>query len=96
MQTCADGVCRLKVLFAHAVAHSLSSRVKLLNEPIDQAANDIIFNILNTDAGNGGLIAVDAQGNFTMPFNSTGMFRGYLYKQDGTIQKAVGILDEMR
>lgn len=80
----------------HAVAHSLSSRVKLLNEPIDQAANDIIFNILNTDAGNGGLIAVDAQGNFTMPFNSTGMFRGYLYKQDGTIQKAVGILDEMR
>jgi beta-aspartyl-peptidase (threonine type) len=26
--------------------------------------------------GEGGVIAMDRQGNYTMPFNSTGMFRG--------------------
>ncbi len=79
----------------HAVAHSLSSRVALLHQPIDEAANYIIHDILNAEEGNGGLIAVDAQGNFTMPFNSTGMFRGYLYKEDGKVQKAVGICEDM-
>lgn len=80
----------------HAVAHSLSTRVELLHQPIDEAANYIIHEVLNADEGNGGLIAVDAQGNFTMPFNSTGMFRGYLYKEDGQIQEAVGICEDMK
>ncbi|MEO3556972.1 isoaspartyl peptidase/L-asparaginase, partial [Phocaeicola vulgatus] len=53
---------------------------------------------LNTKEGNGGLIAVDKKGNFAMPFNSGGMFRGYLYKEKGTgkISKAVGIGKKMK
>lgn len=32
--------------------------------------------------GDGGLIALDKNGNFTMPFNTAGMYRGYI-KSDG-------------
>jgi beta-aspartyl-peptidase (threonine type) len=32
--------------------------------------------------GDGGLIGIDTKGNITMPFNSAGMYRGYM-KSDG-------------
>ena len=82
----------------HVVAYNLSTRVKMLNQPIAEAADEIIFGELNTDAGNGGLIAVDKEGNIAMPFNSGGMHRGYLYKERGkeTVTKAVGIGKTMK
>ena len=82
----------------HVVAYNLSTRVKTLNQPIAEAADEIIFGELNTDAGNGGLIAVDKKGNIAMPFNSGGMHRGYLYKEKGkeTVTKAVGIGKTMK
>lgn len=77
----------------HAVAFNLSARYKYLGESIEQAANHIIYTDLNSEAGNGGLVAVDKYGNIAMPFNSTGMYRGYLYKEKGSdkIEKRVGI-----
>ena len=82
----------------HVVAYNLSTRVKLLHQPVGEAADYIIHKELNTKEGNGGLIAVDKKGNFAMPFNSGGMFRGYLYKEKGTgkISKAVGIGKKMK
>ena len=82
----------------HVVAYNLSTRVKLLHQPVGEAADYIIHQELNTKEGNGGLIAVDKKGNFAMPFNSGGMFRGYLYKEKGTgkISKAVGIGKKMK
>lgn len=81
----------------HAVAFNVCARYKYLKEPVEKAANYIIHTELNTNAGNGGLIAVDKKGNIAMPFNSTGMFRGYLYKEKGTgkTEKKVGIGDKM-
>ncbi|WP_455673872.1 isoaspartyl peptidase/L-asparaginase family protein [Phocaeicola sp.] len=81
----------------HVVAYNLSTRVKLLHQPIEEAADYIIHKELNTDVGNGGLIAVDKDGNFAMPFNSGGMFRGYLYKTKGSgkVEKAVGLGEKM-
>lgn len=82
----------------HVVAYNLSARVKLLHQPIAEAADYIIYTEQNADEGNGGLIAVDRNGNIAMPFNSGGMFRGYLYKEkdkDG-VSKAVGIGKEMK
>ncbi len=81
----------------HAVASNLSFRVKLLHQPISEAADYIIHTELNSNAGNGGLIAIDKNGNFAMPFNSTGMFRGYIYKEKGKDKtvKAVGIGENM-
>ena len=81
----------------HAVAFNVCARYKYLQEPVEKAAGYIINTELNTNEGNGGLIAVDKQGNIAMPFNSTGMFRGYLYKQKGSdrIEKKVGIGDKL-
>ena len=77
----------------HAVAFNVCARYKYLNETVEQAADYIIHTELNTNEGNGGLIAVDKEGNFTMPYNSGGMFRGYLYKEKGssTIKKGCAI-----
>ena len=43
----------------------------------------MIFGVLNAEAGNGGLIAIDAKGNATWTFNSSGMFRGAAGVVDG-------------
>lgn len=80
----------------HVVAYNLSARLKYLNEDIEEAAHHIIHEELNPQAGIGGLIAIDKQGNFTLPFNSPGMFRGFVYKDSLGLHKAVGIQDTMR
>ena len=66
----------------HAVAFNLCARYKYLGETVSQAAEHIIHRELNADAGNGGLIAVDKNGQIAMPFNSGGMFRGSVYKEE--------------
>lgn len=82
----------------HAVAYNLCARYKYLNEPVETAADYIIHQELNAEAGNGGLIAVDKSGNIAMPFNSGGMFRGYLYKErsTGAVRRQVGIGKALR
>lgn len=82
----------------HAVAFNLCARHKYLKEPVEKAADHIIHTELNVHAGEGGLIAVDKDGNIAMPFNTTGMFRGYLYKEKGnpSVVKKVGIGEKLR
>jgi len=82
----------------HSVASNLNFRVKFMKQPIDEAANEIIFKELNSEEGNGGLIAVDKEGNYTMPFNSGGMFRGVLYreKKTGYLTEEIGIFKEVK
>ena len=77
----------------HAVAYNLCARYKYLKEPVVDAARHILHEELNAEAGNGGLIAVDREGNIAMDFNSGGMFRGYLYKERATghVSGEVGI-----
>lgn len=77
----------------HAVAFNVCARYKYLNETVEQAADYIIHTELNANEGNGGLIAVDKSGQIAMPYNSGGMFRGFLYREKGssTITKGCGI-----
>ncbi len=82
----------------HAVAFNLCARYKYLGESVEDAANFIIHKELNPNAGEGGLIALDKDGNIAMPFNSEGMFRGYIYKEKGnpSVFKKVGIGKELK
>ncbi|MDR1332549.1 MAG: isoaspartyl peptidase/L-asparaginase [Tannerella sp.] len=82
----------------HAVAYNLCARYTHLNESVEDAAAHIIHRELNAEEGNGGLIAVDRDGLIAMPFNSAGMFRGFLYREKGAdaAVRAVGIGREMR
>lgn len=58
------------------VAHEVSSAMIHGKQSLDGAAVEIIRKLEEMGAG-GGLIAVDKDGNISMPFNTTSMFRGY-------------------
>jgi len=62
-----------------SMAKSVSDRMELAGESLERAAATMILQKLPTLGGDGGLIAVDKDGNIAMPFNTVGMFRGYLF-----------------
>jgi beta-aspartyl-peptidase (threonine type) len=57
------------------VAYDLSCLIEYKNLSLKDAAKELIHNRLLNMGGDGGLIAVDALGNITMPFNTEGMYR---------------------
>lgn len=65
------------------VAYDVSALMEYKGLSLADAANEVVMKKLVTLGGEGGLIAIDAKGNITMPFNSAGMYRGYM-KSDGT------------
>lgn len=65
-----------EVFMRFTAAIDVSSRMRFLNEDLTTAAEHVIMKELLPNDGTGGLIAVDTQGNITMPFNSLGMYRG--------------------
>ena len=71
----------------HAVAHEISSRIRYLNETVEQASETVIAE-LGRLGGSGGLIAVDGHGNVALPFNSAGMYRGVI-GADGVPRTAI-------
>lgn len=60
----------------YAVAHDISALMEYKGLGLESAAHEVIFNKLLPAGGTGGVIAVDKNGNYTMPFNTSGMFRG--------------------
>lgn len=62
----------------HAVAFQINALMKYKNMSVDEAAREVIFNVLSADAGSGGVIALDKSGNISMPFNTPGMYRGFV------------------
>lgn len=61
----------------YAVAHDVAARMSYLKEDVNTAADHVVNKTLVEKGGSGGLIALDAFGNVSMPFNSEGMYRGY-------------------
>ena len=75
--TCAVSATGHGELFIRSnVAGRLSALLELTDLSLEEAANRLVHQELPKDAG--GLIAVDLQGNITLPFNTGGMFRGVL------------------
>ncbi len=60
------------------MAKTISDMMEYGKIKLSDAANEMIMKKLPALGGNGGLIAVDANGNIAMPFNSEGMYRGYI------------------
>lgn len=63
------------------VAYDVAAKMKYANMSLEAAANKIVYEELVDFGGAGGLIALDKAGNVSMPFNTTGMFRGYMNKK---------------
>lgn len=60
----------------YTVAHDISALMEYKGLSLEQAAGEVIFKKLQPVGGEGGVIAVDKDGNYTMTFNTSGMFRG--------------------
>lgn len=59
------------------VAYDVSCLMEYKGLSLHDAANEVIHKRLLHMGGDGGLIAVDARGNISMPFNTEGMYRGF-------------------
>lgn len=68
-------------------AAQVAWRMRLTGQSVSEASDASIADVGRL-GGDGGLIALDAEGNIAMPYNSEGMKRAALYP-DGKIQVAV-------
>jgi beta-aspartyl-peptidase (threonine type) len=57
------------------VAYEVSALMEFKGLDLIKAAHEVIHNRILKLGGDGGLIAVDAKGTITMPFNTEGMYR---------------------
>jgi beta-aspartyl-peptidase (threonine type) len=73
------------------VAKTISDLMEYKGYTLQQATDELIYKKVIKLGGDGGLIAVDKAGNIAMPFNTEGMYRGYI-KQDG--KAVIGIYKE--
>jgi beta-aspartyl-peptidase (threonine type) len=63
------------------VGHEIAAQMKYAGKSLEEAADDVVMKQLVAIKGEGGVIAIDRQGNITMPFNSEGMYRGYIREE---------------
>jgi beta-aspartyl-peptidase (threonine type) len=59
------------------ISHEIAAMMRYARVSVDEAAKTAIQS-LQQSGGNGGIIAIDRDGNFSMPFNTEGMYRGYI------------------
>jgi len=76
-----NGVCAVsgtgtgEFFMRFTAASEVAARVKFQGARLEDAARDVI-EMMKAAGGEGGLIAVDAEGNIAMPFSSEAMLRG--------------------
>jgi len=71
-----------------AVAHDICARVSYRGDALAKAAEDVVNGEVVRLGGDGGAIALDKDGNIAMPFNTPGMFRGWI-RPDGSRGTAI-------
>lgn len=82
-----------EVFIRAAVAHDICARMRFGGRDLETAVREVVLEELPALQGEGGVIAIDAQGAIVMEFNSEGMFRASrrqgeaphvaIYRQDG-------------
>jgi len=61
-----------------AVAHDICARMKYRGDSLAQAAEEVLLKVVPEMGGDGGAIALDRDGNVSLPFNTEGMYRGWI------------------
>ena len=75
----------------HVVAYDISAKMEYTKLSLEEAASKVIYEKLTDAGGTGGVVAVDRFGNVSMPFNTSGMYRGYI---KSTGEKKIAIFRE--
>jgi beta-aspartyl-peptidase (threonine type) len=82
-KTCAISCTGHGEMFIRTVAaYEVSCLMEYKNMSLEQAMNYVVNEKLVSLGGEGGMIGVDAQGNYAMIFNSTGMYRAVKTSDD--------------
>lgn len=77
-KTCAVSTTGTGEMFIRMVAaYDVAAQMEYCGASLQEAADHVVMEKLPTIGGKGGLVAVDAQGNVALPFNTEGMYRGY-------------------
>lgn len=71
-----------EVFMKTLAAYDIAALMEYGGLSLHQASERVVMEKLPALQGSGGVIAVDAQGNVALPFNSEGMYRGYGYVGD--------------
>ncbi|HLA58516.1 MAG TPA: isoaspartyl peptidase/L-asparaginase, partial [Puia sp.] len=69
------------------MAKTISDMMQYGKIPLAKAADEMVMKQLPALGGDGGLIAVDKDGNIAMPFCTEGMYRGYVREDGGKVVK---------
>jgi len=69
----------------HVVAYTICARMRLAGETLAESADHVINRQLVDAGGDGGVIALDADGNIATPFNTPGMYRATI-DRDGNVE----------
>jgi beta-aspartyl-peptidase (threonine type) len=78
-QTCAVSATGHGEFFIRSVvAHDIAAIMEYRGLSLKEAADLVVMNKLVKLGGEGGVIAIDKDGNIAMPFNSAGMYRGFI------------------
>ncbi|MFH1700779.1 MAG: isoaspartyl peptidase/L-asparaginase [Candidatus Zixiibacteriota bacterium] len=70
------------------IAYDIAALMEYKNMALSEAADLVVMKKFTELGGSGGVIAIDRAGNIAMPFNSKGMYRGYMLA-DGTMKLAI-------
>ncbi len=70
------------------VAHDICARVAYRGDSLRVAADEVVLRVVPQLGGDGGVIALDRDGNITMPFSTSGMYRGWI-SPDGSRGTAI-------
>jgi beta-aspartyl-peptidase (threonine type) len=77
-----------EVFIRHAVAHEIVALMKYKDLSVEDAARKVLGGLPPEKEGVGGLIALDGKGHLAMPFDTDGMYRGYV-TNDGKMHVAI-------
>jgi L-asparaginase / beta-aspartyl-peptidase len=72
----------------HVVAYDICARMSHAGLDLAEAADTVVNRVLVEAGGDGGVIAVDGQGNIAMPFNTAGMYRAAI-RTDGSVEISI-------
>ncbi|MCJ9690521.1 isoaspartyl peptidase/L-asparaginase [Rhizobium sp. PRIMUS64] len=79
-----DGICAVsgtgkgEFFIRYVVGHEIASRMAYLGEDLETAADVVMNHDLALHQIGAGLVAVDAKGGIRAPYNTPGMFRGWV------------------
>ena len=79
-----NGVCAVsgtgqgELFIRHVAGHELASLIAYQGLSLTEAARTVVFDRIGSHGIGAGMVAVDARGNVTAPFNTLGMYRGWV------------------